>query len=89
MLIDYSQIKKNQMEFNLSDGTYSYSVNSCQNFREISSILEHYIHERSYSWRKVRLITALIYLNMCPLHERPFADILFFKAFELLGEYFG
>ena len=35
---------------------------------------------------KVKLITALIFLNMSPLHEREFGDMLFFKSKQMLQE---
>ena len=35
---------------------------------------------------KVKSITALIFLNMAPLHETEFGNILFFKAQQMLQE---
>ena len=34
----------------------------------------------NYDFERVRLITALIYLNMAPLHEEILGNVLFFKS---------
>ena len=35
---------------------------------------------------KVKTITSLIFLNMAPLHEKEFGDLLFFKSKQMLQE---
>jgi hypothetical protein len=87
MLIDYSRIKRGEFSFALSDKTYSFAFHSCPNFEEITSIFRTFLEMHSLSWRKTILLTSLIFLNMCPLHERPFSDILFFKSLELMREF--
>jgi CTP:phosphocholine cytidylyltransferase-like protein len=87
MLIDYSRIKRGEFSFNLKEGVYAFSFHSCPNFEEITSIFRAFIESQSLSWRKTVLLTSLIFLNMCPLHERPFSDILFFKSLEMMRNY--
>ena len=45
---------------------------------------EEWINTMGYDLHKVKLITALIFLNMAPLHERKFGDLLFFKSKAML-----
>ena len=33
-----------------------------------------------YDLEKIKKITSLIFLNMAPLHEKEFGDMLFFKS---------
>jgi NDP-sugar pyrophosphorylase family protein len=87
MLIDYSRVKRGEFSFNLKDGVYSFSFHSCPNFEEITPIFRAFTESQSFSWRKTVLLTSLIFLNMCPLHERPFSDILFFKSLEMMRNY--
>ena len=47
---------------------------------------EKWITASGYDLEKVKLITALIFLNMSPLHEREFGDMLFFKSKQMLQE---
>ena len=37
-----------------------------------------------YDLNKIKTITSLIFLNMAPLHEKEFGDLLFFKSKEML-----
>jgi len=52
---------------------------------------EHYkdwIIENGFDLDKVKLITAIIFLNMSPLHDEKFAKMLWFKAIQLLSEHY-
>ena len=49
-------------------------------------IYENWITKNGYDLDKVKLITTLIFLNMAPLHEKEFGDLLFFKSKEMLQE---
>ena len=39
--------------------------------------LKDYVVSRGYDWKKVQILTALIFLNISPLHHQPYADMLF------------
>jgi hypothetical protein len=39
-----------------------------------------------FDLNKVKLITALIFLNMSPLHDEKFSKMLWFKSIEMLYE---
>ena len=41
---------------------------------------EKWIVDNEYDLDKVKTITSLIFLNMAPLHEKEFGDLLFFKS---------
>ena len=49
-------------------------------------IYEKWIIKNGYDLGKVKLITSLIFLNMSPLHEREFGNLLFFKSKQMLQE---
>jgi hypothetical protein len=52
---------------------------------------EHYkdwLANNGYDLNKVKLITAIIFLNMSPLHDEKFGKMLWFKSIELLSEYY-
>ena len=40
----------------------------------------------NFDFNKIKKLTALIYLNMSPLHDKKFDDLLFFHSTTLLGE---
>jgi hypothetical protein len=40
--------------------------------------LRNYVQSRGLSWLKVEILTAIIWVNMAPLHHHPFDEFLFF-----------
>jgi NDP-sugar pyrophosphorylase family protein len=49
---------------------------------ECERIFEDFIYDEGYDLTKVRLLTALIFLNIAPLHHYPYSEFLFY-----LGKY--
>lgn len=50
----------------------NFRTNSCK------PIFEKFIASKGYSLNKVRLISAIIHLNMSPLHHSPFDELLYY-----------
>ena len=48
---------------------------------------EKWVVEHNYDLQKIKKITALIYLNMSPLHLDKLDDLLFFKSIYLMEEF--
>ena len=63
---------------------YNYKTES--ELESFKPIYEKWIVDNDYDLDKVKLITALIFLNMSPLHEKEFGDMLFFKSKQMLQE---
>jgi hypothetical protein len=53
---------------------------------EFKLVYEKWIVDNGYDLDKVKTITSLIFLNMAPLHEKEFGDLLFFKSKQMLKE---
>ena len=49
-------------------------------------VYEKWIVDSGYNLNKVKTITSLIFLNMSPLPEKEFGDLLFFKSKQMLQE---
>ena len=64
--------------------TYDYKFESKLN--EFKLVYEKWIVDNGYNLNKVKNITSLIFLNMAPLHEKEFGDLLFFKSKQMLQE---
>jgi mannose-6-phosphate isomerase-like protein (cupin superfamily)/thiamine kinase-like enzyme len=67
---------------NGKEATYSYK--NSQKLNEFRPFYEKWISQNQYDLTKVKMITALIFLNMSPLHEKEFGDLLFFKSKQML-----
>ena len=51
---------------------------------EFKLAYEQWIVSNNYDLEKIKTITSIIFLNMAPLHEKEFGDLLFFKSTEML-----
>lgn len=100
LLISYYDIKQNNYSFydvefdTLWDSSAKYTFipkhielkykpsNSLIDFKEY---YEKWIIENNFDLNKVKILTFIIYLNMIPLHEKPFDLFLFYFAKKLIG----
>lgn len=71
----------------INRGLFDLSINgseiSCSTLRSDFSVsmqykLRNYVQSRGLSWLKVEILTAIIWVNMAPLHHHPFDEFLFF-----------
>jgi NDP-sugar pyrophosphorylase family protein/mannose-6-phosphate isomerase-like protein (cupin superfamily) len=70
-----------------TDISYNYFVS--EDLGEFRGEYENWITKNGFDLDKVRLITAIIFLNMSPLHDDKFGKMLWFKSIELLSEYYN
>lgn len=75
--LNYAQIKKNNFEFNFLDSTkVDFKVPTSPNSEVLEKILKEYVESNGFDFSRVKRLVPLIYLNMAPLHESPFREIL-------------
>lgn len=75
-IIPYHLIKKNMFSYEEDGGSVRFDIASTYALNESRAVYEKFIHEQGYDMRKVRTLTALIFLNMSPLHTPPFNKLL-------------
>ena len=56
---------------------------------DFEMIFVDWVKGNGYDFNKIKKITALIYLNMSPLHEKEFGDLLYYRSKQLLEECYG
>lgn len=84
--MDYSKIKKGNFTFEILKNQVNYAFPSVNNHSDLRAELESFCIKNGYDWAKVYYLTSIIYINMCPLHTRPFRDLLFFHSMYRLSE---
>jgi NDP-sugar pyrophosphorylase family protein/mannose-6-phosphate isomerase-like protein (cupin superfamily) len=62
----------------------SYSYNVPKNLTKFKEEYEKWIINQGFDLDKVKFITAIIFLNMSPLHDEKFGKMLWFKSIEIL-----
>jgi len=87
ILMSY-KLMKNKENFScfINESVVTYSHKSEPKLDEFKPMYEKWVVDSGYDLDRVKLITALIFLNMSPLHEKEFGDLLFFKSKQMLQE---
>ena len=62
---------------------YDYKVPS--NLLKFKKKYEKWIVKNGYDLDRIKMITAIIFLNMSPLHSENFSKMLWFKSIEMLS----
>lgn len=83
-LISYQLIKDAMFSFDMSDGNVYYNYFIKNDLVEAREEFEEFIKNNGFDLRKVKIITAIIFLNMSPLHETPFDKLLYFMGRSML-----
>jgi NDP-sugar pyrophosphorylase family protein/mannose-6-phosphate isomerase-like protein (cupin superfamily) len=66
----------------------NYQYETSDKLNQFKNVYEEWIVNNNYDLNKVKLITSLIFLNMSALHEEEFGNLLFFKAKEMLQQFY-
>lgn len=82
----YNQMKRNNFEFRKQGNNISFDIECSDDLKRFEEYYENWLDSHGFDLQKVKLITALIYLNMSPLHVGSFGDLIFFKGKLLLQE---
>lgn len=85
-IISYKDIKKGEFKFSLTNHEAFYSYKISNELVDARMVVEEFITKHGYSLSKVRNLTALIFLNMSPLHNDPFDHLLYFMGRKLLHQ---
>ncbi len=84
IILNYDYIKLNLLSY--SENEHDIFFDFAQRFQTDNylRLLAEHIQEKGYDLIKVRILVALIYLNMSPLHHYPFDKMLYSLGRELL-----
>lgn len=63
-----------------------YEYETPKNLQTFKKTYEKWIVDKGFDLEKVKLITAIIFLNMSPLHSDNFSKMLWFKSIEILTD---
>jgi hypothetical protein len=89
MILNYDFIKKNLLSYCEDDQGVYYDFAQRHNAAAYIDILTCYVVNRGWDIDKVRLLVAIIYLNMSPLHTYPFDKMLYALGRKMLATELG
>ncbi len=86
--LNYNYIKQNLLQYDEHDNQANFDFAQSYQSSTYLDILDDYIKQRSLDVNRVRLLMAIIYLNMSPLHHYPFDKMLHAMGRLILAEEF-
>ncbi len=83
-LLSFELIKEGMFSCDISDQDIHYNFFIKHDLIEAKEEFVKFVEENNFDLKKIRLITALIFLNMSPLHNSPFDVMLYFLGKSML-----
>ena len=81
ILMSYSDMSKQENFSCTCSGQEAFFQHSTEPSLEgFINFYEDWLKSNNFNVAKIKMLTALIFLNMAPLHEKEFGDLLFFKS---------
>ncbi|KKN78502.1 hypothetical protein LCGC14_0350340 [marine sediment metagenome] len=79
-----------QERYTIKEDPIEYTIDFKDNLMEFKDVMEKFIADNGYDLYKVKVLSALIYLNIAPLHHEPYNKFLYYFGkkylYELLEE---
>ena len=86
LIITQKRIREEKYFVSYEGDFAKYKFSKRMNLIKYLGYFETFLKENNYSLSKVKLISALIYLNIASLHHHPYSDLLFFHGKLTLSE---
>ena len=85
LVVNHEIIDNNQFYIKIdSNGIVNLNIHRLQTLVDCENIYFNYLENAGYNTKKIKLLRAIIWLNMSPLHHHPFDNFLFyFGKYEL------
>ena len=84
MTISYQLIKNGEFSFDMSGSSVYYNFHVKNDLMEAREEYETFLVKNDFDLKKIKLITALIFLNMAPMHNEPFNLMLYYLGKNIL-----
>lgn len=84
--MSYNNVKLDKFQIHMhKDGSVEYDFEVPEEINKMGEFYTNWLLKERYNLYKVKIMTALIYLNMAPLHVLPFDNLLFYHSKYLLS----
>lgn len=88
LLVNHGIVDKGYFEVNENtNGNISISIFQYSNLLDAEKSMINWLNDNGFDAYKVKILTALVYLNVCGLHEYPYSKFLYHYGTLLLQEY--
>jgi choline kinase len=78
LIVNHDVINDNRFNVNIEGNKVTCDIERLPNLVSCKKELKKFVNEQGWDWRRVNIITGIIWLNMSPLHHHPFNLFLFY-----------
>ena len=82
--VTHEVIRKNEFSVEVNGGFVSYNIALKNNLMEFRNVFEKFVRAEGFDVHKVRVQSALTYLNIAPLHHHPYNVFLYYYGKHML-----
>lgn len=86
IIMSHELVDQNLFNVNHKLNVVHYDFLRKQNLVDCENYFINWIENKGYNYKRVRLLTALIYLNIAALHHYPYSLLLFYLGKNMLNE---
>ena len=78
LIVNHQIIRDSLFTVDVRGSRVVFDFNKRNTLVECEAILEEFVRDNGYSWHKVNLVAALIFLNIAALHHYPYSHLLYY-----------
>tara|TARA_Y100000816_G_C26107354_1_gene588924 strand:+ start:3905 stop:5461 length:1557 start_codon:yes stop_codon:yes gene_type:complete len=86
LIVDHNQVDQNKYKIHKTGKRIKLSIKQSKNHKICQKYFEKWIIDNNFNLKKVRILTALIYLNISPLHHYPYSFFLYYLGKKMLSD---
>jgi NDP-sugar pyrophosphorylase family protein len=90
LIVTHEVIRKDEYEVRQENGDIYFDFLLKSNLLDLQSIFEKFLLEHGYDLNKVKILSALVYFNIAPLHRYPYNIFLYYfgkdRLYKILNE---
>lgn len=86
IIINHEIILKDQYSIKWNSTNILFKIKQRKNFKNFELLYENWCIENQFNYQKIKILTALIFLNISPLHHYPYSLLLYALGKSMLYE---
>lgn len=84
LIVNHSIIRNDLFNVVKEGVRIDYDFNRKSSLLDCVGYLKQFVYENGYSWKKVEVLTSLIFLNIAALHHQPYSYLLYYLGKSML-----
>ena len=86
LIVSHKFVQNNQFKIKWTKKNIKFSIKSVKIYKKYLSIYKKWIFKNKYDYKKINILTAIIYLNIASLHHYPYSLFLYALGKKILTD---